>query len=105
MSHLSRQSTRFFLQSSELGPHPLSRQASIPPPLIFGWWGGGTHLLGGEGGGPNSDEGTDTCDTINIYVLCALHCIPREKSVFFLGPGSYLQTHTVQYYIKKQEFS
>ncbi len=45
----SRQSTKLFLKSSELGlPHP------------FGSW-GRAHSLGGEGvGDPNSNEGTYT---------------------------------------------
>ncbi len=53
----SRQSTRLFLQSSELGP---------PPPLVPG----GTHSIAGERGrgGPNSDEGRDT--VVFIHVLC-----------------------------------
>jgi hypothetical protein len=34
---------------------------------------GGTHLLAGEGvGGSNSDEGTDTVNTLGICVLCGL---------------------------------
>jgi hypothetical protein len=54
----SRQITRLFLQSSELGPPRPHPQASVSPPLVSG----GTHSLAGEGWGegPNSDEGTDT---------------------------------------------
>jgi hypothetical protein len=52
----SRESTRPFLQSSELGPpHP---HASVPP--NFGSVGGYTLAFGRGGGGPNSDEGKDT---------------------------------------------
>jgi hypothetical protein len=54
----SRRSARLFLWSSELGP--LTCRRVCPPPLVMG---GGTHWLAGEGGGPNSDEGT------NIVVL------------------------------------
>jgi hypothetical protein len=59
-----RQSARLFLQSSELGltnpnPHP---QASVSPSLVPGG-------LAGEGGGPNSDEGTYS-GALGVYVLC-----------------------------------
>jgi hypothetical protein len=40
----SRQSAKLFLQSFELGPHPLTRRRVYPPPLL-------AHLLGGEGVG------------------------------------------------------
>jgi hypothetical protein len=62
----SRQSARLFLQSSELGlPQPRHPQVSG----VGGW--GGAHSLAGVGvgvGGPNSDEGTDNCGTLGIYV-------------------------------------
>ncbi len=53
----SRQNTRLFLQSSELGS-----LTPLPLGLVPGGGGGvGTHSLAGEGwGDPNSDEGTDT---------------------------------------------
>jgi hypothetical protein len=45
----SRQSSRLFLQSSELGlPRPLNRRSVSPPPLVRGG-GGGAHFPAGEG--------------------------------------------------------
>jgi hypothetical protein len=52
---LSRQSTRLFLQSSELGPPLPHPQASVS---LFG--SGGKLARGRGGGSPNSGEGTDT---------------------------------------------
>jgi hypothetical protein len=65
----SRQSAKPFLQSLELGLPPPHPQANVSPHLVPG----GTHSLAGEMvGGPNSDEGTDTCDPLGIYVLFVL---------------------------------
>jgi hypothetical protein len=53
-----RQSCELFLESSEMGlPHPLTRSRMCLSSLVPG----GAHSLGGgELGGANSDEGTDT---------------------------------------------
>jgi hypothetical protein len=69
----SRQSTKLFLQSSELGSPPRHPHASVPslpsPPLVPG---GGTHSLAGEGmKGSQSNEGHIMWYARNIYVLCA----------------------------------
>jgi hypothetical protein len=64
----SRQSTRCFLQSSELGPpphHPLTRRR-VCPRLVPGW-GGHTRLRERGVGGPNFDEGIDTVELM-IYM-------------------------------------
>jgi hypothetical protein len=69
---LSRQNARLFLQTSELGPPHTPPQAGecVPPPFSSGR--GHTRLRErGWGGGPNSDEGTDTgtvCGTLGVYV-------------------------------------
>jgi hypothetical protein len=52
----SRQSARLILQSSELEPPPPCREVFLPS-LVPG---GGHTRWGERGGGPNSDEGTDT---------------------------------------------
>jgi hypothetical protein len=54
------QSARLFPQSSKLGLPQPRHPASLSPPLVQG--GGHTPFAGEEvgGGGPNSDEGTDT---------------------------------------------
>ncbi len=49
---------RLSVLSTELGPSPPRPQASVAPP--FGSKGGDTLDYGGGGGGPSSDEGTDT---------------------------------------------
>ncbi len=56
-----RQSAKPFLQSSELRlPHPFTRRRVCS--LIL-WFRGGIHThCGRGGGGPNSDEGTDTME-------------------------------------------
>ncbi len=63
----SRQSARFFLQSSELGL-PLTRRRVCPSPV---WFREGTHSLGGEG--------TDTVLLeVGIYVLWGVNCWKLE---------------------------
>ncbi len=57
----NRQSAKLFLQSSELGfPYPLTRRRVCTPSSLVP--GGHTRLRERRwgGGGPNSDEGTDT---------------------------------------------
>jgi hypothetical protein len=68
----SRQSTKLFLQSSELGSPPRHPHASVPslpsPPLVRG--GGGTHSLAGEGmKASRSNEGHIMWYARNIYVM------------------------------------
>jgi hypothetical protein len=54
----SIQSARLSVQSSNWVPHPLIPRRVLPPPL---WVPGGRHTsIQGRGGGPNSDEGTNT---------------------------------------------
>ncbi len=63
----SWQSTRLFLQSSELGPPPTLSPTGecAPTPLVQG----GAHSLAGEEVGcPSSDEGTDT-GTLYMYFV------------------------------------
>ncbi len=65
----SRQSTKFSLQSSELGPPPPPHPHASVSAHPFGS-GGGTRLreMGvGGGGGPNSDKGTETVFTLCLY--------------------------------------
>ncbi len=45
------------------------------PPFVSG---GGAHSLTGGGGGPNSDEGTDTV-ILKVYVLCDVECRLTER--------------------------
>jgi hypothetical protein len=47
-----------------------SPEATVFPPFLV--WGGGTHSLSGEGwgGGPNSDEETESVLYSRLYVLC-----------------------------------
>ncbi len=62
----SKQSTRLFLQSSELGqPPPPRPQANMSPP--FGW--GVAHFIAGEGGGGGSQFAREDrhCGTPGIY--------------------------------------
>ncbi len=70
----SRQSVKFFLQSSELGlPHPSPADECVAPPSVPGE--GHTRLRERGWESPNSDEG----HTLYIYVLCAypfLTCQP-----------------------------
>jgi hypothetical protein len=61
-------STRLFLQSSELDPPPSTSPAGeCARSLLVP---GGTHSLAGEGvgEGPNSDEGTDTV-VLYVYIF------------------------------------
>jgi len=56
-----RQSAMHSLQSSELGPTPLTHRRGCPPSPPRFWREGYTHWRErGWGGGPNTDEGTDT---------------------------------------------
>jgi hypothetical protein len=65
----SRQSTRLFLQSSELGPPPLNRRRVFPPPPLVP--GRGPHLLAIEGlEGSQFGRGDKHCGTLGI--LCTL---------------------------------
>jgi hypothetical protein len=72
----SRRSTRLCSIRSNWTPPPPHSQASVLTPL-FGS-GGGTHSRAGEGGGPNSDEGTDT----------GLWCMVLQVSMYFVGPST-----------------
>jgi hypothetical protein len=56
-TYIDRVDSRLFLQSSDLG-HPTPSPAGDCPPFGSGW--GYTLACGRVGGGPNSDEGTDT---------------------------------------------
>ncbi len=67
----SRQSaklSKLSLQSSELGPPPPHRQASVhhPPPLVPGR--GHIRLRERGWGSPNSDEGRDTVDSKDVLL-------------------------------------
>jgi hypothetical protein len=62
----SRQSSRLFLQSSELGP-PLTLRWVCPP---F-WFRGGTLAYGGGGGGSQFGRGSRHCGTLGTYI-CTL---------------------------------
>jgi hypothetical protein len=68
----SRQSTRLFLQSSELGPPPAPTPSPASESVPTLWFRGeGTHSLAGEGvGGPYSDEGTDT---VGMYFVARMY--------------------------------
>ncbi len=69
----STESTRLFLQSSELEPPPTSSPAGecVPP---FG--SGGTHSLGGDGmGGSQFGRGDRLCSTLGIYVCTPMYSV------------------------------
>jgi hypothetical protein len=75
----SRQSTRPFLTSSELGPPPIRPQASVSPPL---WFRGGGHTRLQRGwGGPNSGDGTDTLVLCTLCSFLSLSCHYTVKKV------------------------
>jgi hypothetical protein len=79
----SRQSTRLFLQSSELGLPPSPAGECVLP--SFGS-GGDTHSLRERGwGGPNSDGGTDTMVLLSTYLY--MHFVFTG-----MGEGHYTQT-------------
>ncbi len=64
------QSTKIFLQTSELGlPHPLTRRRVCPPPLRLG---GGGLSLAGEGVGKSQFRRGDVHCGPQIYNICTL---------------------------------
>ncbi len=78
----SIQSARFSVQSSELGP-PLTHKRVLPPPPL-GLRGRDTLPCGEGGGGPNSDEGTDTLVLYVYYNPSTLYKIRHCLSFRFL---------------------
>ncbi len=66
----SRQSTKLFLQSSELGlPSPHTQASVYPPPPL--WFGEAVTLAyGREGGRSKFRRGDRHCGTLDINVLC-----------------------------------
>ncbi len=73
------QSARLSVQSSELGPPNPSPAISVVP-LPFGSKGGDTLACGG--GGPNSNEGTDT---LVLYVHYDPSTVQLLETFFLLG--------------------
>ncbi len=81
----NRQSTKLFLQSSELGPHsdPLTRRRVFPE----GGGGYTVHTRSGKGGGgPNSYEGTDDTVVLQEYMYFVMRMFGREITCNRLGP-------------------
>ena len=58
----SRQSSRLFIQSSELGPHLLTRRRGCPP-----LWKGGDTLVCMRGGGSQFGREDRHCGTLGIW--------------------------------------
>jgi hypothetical protein len=76
----SRQSARFFLQSSELGPPHFFTHKRVCPPPPFG--SGGTPLLAGEGGGVVPTRGQTLWFSRYVYMHFVI-----PSPMFFLCLG------------------
>jgi hypothetical protein len=81
------QSSKLFLQSSELElPQPLTRRRVCPPspPQILGE---GAHSLAREGLGDTQFRlGDINCGTLYIYVLCGIYLLTQQKRhLLFVG--------------------
>ncbi len=77
----SKQSTRLFLQPSELGPSHLFSRRQVCPPFGF-WGGGGAHSLAGEGV-PIRTRGQTLWYAMYICTFTfsthlQIHCLPQH---------------------------
>jgi hypothetical protein len=98
------QSTRVSVPSSELGPPPPT-QESVSLPL-YPKGGREKHSLAGEGvGGPNSDDWTESTESMAFCILCGSPTLACREGGRAGGPKSYDRTETLVLYTRCSLYS